>query len=561
MLSIFDRLPRTQYPNYSLKQASISNYPPQTSQRKTVNLQKKLRMTTSHQSYSAKETLAKLGIKDLNSAASTGQNWSNPANAEVREIYSPADGKLIAKVNLATEAEYNAIMEKAQAAFLQWRTMPAPKRGEIIRQYGNKLREYKQPLGELVSYEMGKILQEGLGEVQEMIDICDFAVGLSRQLHGLTMHSERPNHRMYEQYHPLGVVGIISAFNFPVAVWSWNAMLAAVCGDVSVWKPSEKTPLTAIACFNLMADVLKENELPEGIFNLIIGDYRVGQLMSNDERMPLVSATGSTRMGKLVGAAVGARLGRALLELGGNNAIIISENANLDMALRAVIFGAAGTCGQRCTSTRRIIVHSSVYDKFKNMLLAAYPQLPIGNPLAQGTLVGPLIDKDAVANYQSALEQLKQQGGKVLIGGELVTGEGYESGCYVQPTIAEAENHYPIVQHETFAPILYMLKYNTLDEAIAIQNGVKQGLSSSIFSNNMLETEGFLAAAGSDCGIANVNIGTSGAEIGGAFGGEKETGGGRESGSDAWKVYMRRQTNTINYGTELPLAQGIEFNF
>jgi aldehyde dehydrogenase (NAD+) len=518
-------------------------------------------MTTSHQSYSAKETLATLGIKELNAATSTGQTWHSPANAEVREIYSPADGKLIAKVALATEAEYNTLMEKAQAAFLQWRTMPAPKRGEIIRQYGNKLREYKQPLGELVSYEMGKILQEGLGEVQEMIDICDFAVGLSRQLHGLTMHSERPNHRMYEQYHPLGVVGIISAFNFPVAVWSWNAMLAAVCGDVSVWKPSEKTPLTAVACFNLMADVLKENNLPEGIFNLIIGDYRVGQLMSNDERMPLVSATGSTRMGKLVGAAVGARLGRALLELGGNNAIIISENANLDMALRAVIFGAAGTCGQRCTSTRRIIVHSSVYDKFKNMLLAAYPQLPIGNPLAEGTLVGPLIDKDAVANYQSALEQLKQQGGKVLVGGGLVTGEGYESGCYVQPTIAEAENHYPIVQHETFAPILYMLKYNTLDEAIAMQNGVKQGLSSSIFSNNMLETEGFLAAAGSDCGIANVNIGTSGAEIGGAFGGEKETGGGRESGSDAWKVYMRRQTNTINYGTELPLAQGIEFNF
>lgn len=518
-------------------------------------------MTTSSRAFDIKTTLSKLGIKELNDASSTGQIWGHPTNPEIKEIYSPVDGKLIAKVSLATENEYNYVMEKAQEAFTFWRTVPAPKRGEIIRQYGNKLREYKQPLGELVSYEMGKILQEGLGEVQEMIDICDFAVGLSRQLHGLTMHSERPNHRMYEQYHPLGIVGVISAFNFPVAVWSWNAMLAAVCGDVTVWKPSEKTPLTAVACMNLMADVLKENNLPEGIFNLVIGDYRVGQLMSNDERMPLVSATGSTRMGKLVGAAVGARLGRALLELGGNNAIIISENANLDMALRAVIFGAAGTCGQRCTSTRRIIVHSSVYDKFKNMLVATYPQLSIGSPLSPSTLVGPLIDKDAVENYKNALEQLKQQGGKVLVGGEVLNGEGYESGCYVQPTIAEAENSYPIVQHETFAPILYILKYNTLDEAIALQNGVKQGLSSSIFSNNMLESERFLSTLGSDCGIANVNIGTSGAEIGGAFGGEKETGGGRESGSDAWKVYMRRQTNTINYGTELPLAQGIEFNF
>lgn len=517
-------------------------------------------MTTSSQAFNIQDILSKLGIKEQNSAACTGREWQNLQNAEIREIYSPADGKLIAKVAMATEAEYNHIIDKAKDAFAEWRKIPAPKRGEIIRQYGNKLREYKQPLGELVSYEMGKILQEGLGEVQEMIDICDFAVGLSRQLHGLTMHSERPDHRMYEQYHPLGTVGIISAFNFPVAVWSWNAMLAAVCGDVTVWKPSEKTPLTAIACLNLMADVLKDNNLPEGIFNLIIGDYRVGELMSHDERMPLVSATGSTRMGKLVGAAVGARLGRALLELGGNNAIIISENANLDMALRAVIFGAAGTCGQRCTSTRRIIVHQSIYDRFKNMLVAAYPQLRIGHPLSPETLVGPLIDKDAVNNYKNALEQLKQQGGKILVGGETVSGAGYESGCYVQPTIAEAENHYPIVQHETFAPILYMLKYNTIEEAIDIQNGVKQGLSSAIFSNNILETERFLAAAGSDCGIANVNIGTSGAEIGGAFGGEKETGGGRESGSDAWKVYMRRQTNTINYGTTLPLAQGIEFN-
>ena len=373
------------------------------------------------------------------------------------------------------------------------------------------------------------------------------------------MHSERPNHRMYEQYHPLGIVGIISAFNFPVAVWSWNAMLAAVCGDVCVWKPSEKTPLTAVACTNLMAQVLKENDLPEGIFNLIIGDYRVGELMSKDERMPLVSATGSTRMGKAVGAAVGARLGRALLELGGNNAIIITENANLDMALRAVIFGAAGTAGQRCTTTRRLILHESIYDRFKNMLLSVYPQLTIGNPLEKGKLVGPLIDKQAVEGYLAALEQLKQQGGKVIYGGEVLKGEGYESGCYVLPTVCEAENHYPIVQHETFAPILYLIKYTTIDEAIDLQNGVRQGLSSAIFSQNILETERFLSATGSDCGIANVNIGTSGAEIGGAFGGEKETGGGRESGSDAWKIYMRRQTNTINYGTELPLAQGIEF--
>lgn len=506
-----------------------------------------------------KETLSVLGIKELNDAASTGQVWGYPANAEVREIYSPADGKLIGKVKLATEKEYNHVMEKAQEAFNYWRSVPAPKRGEIIRQYGNKLREYKQPLGELVAYEMGKILQEGLGEVQEMIDICDFAVGLSRQLHGLTMHSERPNHRMYEQYHPLGIVGVISAFNFPVAVWSWNAMLAAVCGDVTVWKPSEKTPLTAVACMNLMAEVLKENELPEGIFNLIIGDYRIGELMSNDTRMPLVSATGSTRMGKAVGAAVGARLGRALLELGGNNAIIITENANLEMALRAVIFGAAGTAGQRCTTTRRIILHDSIYDKFVQMLLKTYPQLRIGHPLEGGTLVGPLIDKQAVEAFTAAIEKLKKEGGKVLYGGEVLSGPGYESGCYVTPCIAEAGNHYEIVQHETFAPILYVLRYKNFEDAIAMQNGVKQGLSSAIFSTNIHETERFLGATGSDCGIANVNIGTSGAEIGGAFGGEKETGGGRESGSDAWKVYMRRQTNTINYGTELPLAQGIEF--
>ena len=517
-------------------------------------------MTSSASTFNIKETLNTLGIKELNDAATTGQVWGHPMTPEIREIYSPVDGKLIAKASMTTENEYNFVVGKAQEAFEIWRKMPAPKRGEIVRQYGNKLREYKDPLGKLVSYEMGKIYQEGLGEVQEMIDICDFAVGLSRQLNGLTMHSERPNHRMYEQYHPLGIVGIISAFNFPVAVWSWNAMIAAVCGDVSIWKPSEKTPLTAVACMNLMAEVLKDNDLPEGIFNMVIGDYKIGELMSNDERIPLVSATGSTRMGKLVSAAVGARLGKSLLELGGNNAIVITENADLEIALRAVIFGAAGTCGQRCTSTRRIIVHSSIYDKFKTMLVKAYPQLRIGNSLDPNTLVGPLIDKDAVNNFTNAITQIKEQGGKILVGGEVLSGEGYESGCYVKPTIAEVENHYPIVQAETFAPILYMIKYNTLEEAIAMQNGVKQGLSSAIFSTNMLETEQFLTHWGSDCGIANVNIGTSGAEIGGAFGGEKETGGGRESGSDAWKVYMRRQTNTINYGTELPLAQGIHFD-
>jgi aldehyde dehydrogenase (NAD+) len=437
--------------------------------------------------------------------------------------------------------------------------MPAPKRGEIIRQYGNLLRQHKDALGQLVSYEMGKSLQEGLGEVQEMIDICDFAVGLSRQLHGLTMHSERPNHRMYEQYHPLGVVGVISAFNFPVAVWSWNSALAAVCGNVCVWKPSEKTPLSAVACQNLMAQILKENNLPEGIFCLVNGDYKVGEWMSNDERIPLVSATGSTRMGRAVGSALAQRFGKALLELGGNNAIILTENANLDLAMVGVLFGAVGTAGQRCTTTRRLIIHESLYDTVKEKLVKAYGQLTIGNPLT-GNLVGPLIDTDAVNAYLNAIKNVQAEGGKVLVGNEVLQGDGYESGCYVKPTICEAQNHYHSVQTETFAPILYLLKYTHLEEAIAMQNGVKQGLSSSIFTNNLLEAEQFLSAWGSDCGIANVNIGTSGAEIGGAFGGEKETGGGRESGSDAWKVYMRRQTNTINYGKELPLAQGIKFD-
>ena len=504
--------------------------------------------------------LKQLGIQDINPAYSTGLEWGGKNNSEIREIYSPADGQLIGAVRMATEQDYERIIEAADKAFGEWRKMPAPKRGEIVRQIGDKLREHKDALGALVSYEMGKILQEGLGEVQEMIDICDFAVGLSRQLHGYTMHSERPQHRMYEQYHPLGIVGVISAFNFPVAVWSWNAMLAAVCGCVTVWKPSEKTPLTALACQNIIKDVLAANNLPEGIFSVIIGDYRIGELMSNDTRMPLVSATGSTRMGKKVGAAVGARLGRSLLELGGNNAIIMTEHADIEMAMRAVVFGAVGTAGQRCTTTRRLIIHDSIYDEVKNRLLRIYPNLPIGNPLEKGTLVGPLIDKDAVNAFTDALQKVQAEGGKLLTGGEVLSGDKYSTGTYVTPAIVEAENHYHMVQEETFAPILYLIRYSgEVENAIAIQNGVRQGLSSSIFSTNLLQTEAFLSHWGSDCGIANVNIGTSGAEIGGAFGGEKETGGGRESGSDAWRIYMRRQTNTINYSKELPLAQGIEF--
>lgn len=503
--------------------------------------------------------LKELGIALKNPGTSTGSNfWVEPNAAEI-EVFSPVDGKLIAYAYETSKAQYEQVVLKAQEAFVYWRSIPAPKRGEIIRQYGNLLRENKDALGKLVSYEMGKILQEGLGEVQEMIDICDFAVGLSRQLHGLTMHSERPNHRMYEQWHPVGLVGIISAFNFPVAVWSWNAMIAAVCGDVCIWKPSEKVPLSAIACQHLMSKVLKENNLPEGIFNLITGSVSAGEWLSTDERVPLVSATGSTRMGKQVGMAVASRLGRSLLELGGNNAIILTPNANLDLAIRAVVFGAAGTCGQRCTSTRRLIIHSSIYNQVKEKLVKVYSQLTIGNPLS-GNLVGPLIDKQAVEMYSKALTKLEQEGGTILYGNKVLSGEGYESGCYVLPTLCEAKPHYNIVQDETFAPILYLLSYENFDEAIAIQNNVRQGLSSSIFTQNIMEAEGFLSAAGSDCGIANVNIGTSGAEIGGAFGGEKETGGGRESGSDAWKAYMRRQTNTINYGNELPLAQGITFD-
>ena len=505
------------------------------------------------------EALNQLGLKEVNKGTSTGSNYFG--SGEVISSFSPVDGALIGKVTTTTPEDYEKVMDKATAAFKEWRLIPAPQRGEIVRQFGEKLRELKEPLGKLVSYEMGKSYQEGLGEVQEMIDICDFAVGLSRQLHGLTMHSERPGHRMYEQYHPLGVVGIISAFNFPVAVWAWNTALAWVCGDVCVWKPSEKAPLCGVACQNIIAEVLKENNLPEGISCLINGDYKVGELMTNDKRIPLVSATGSIRMGKIVAQAVASRLGKSLLELGGNNAIIVTPDADIKMTVIGAVFGAVGTAGQRCTSTRRLIIHDSVYDQVKDAITEAYKQLKIGNPLDEKNHVGPLIDADAVQMYQNALEQAKKEGGNVLVDGGVLEGDGYESRCYVKPAIVEAKNSFQIVQEETFAPILYLLKYSgDVENAIEQQNGVVQGLSSAIMTNNLREAERFLSCAGSDCGIANVNIGTSGAEIGGAFGGEKETGGGRESGSDAWKIYMRRQTNTINYTTELPLAQGIKFD-
>ncbi len=503
--------------------------------------------------------LSTLKITSLNKGVSTGSNWIDSTGEKI-DSFSPVDGKLIGSVTAADEKAYAQVIDTASKAFKEWRTWPAPKRGEIVRQIGEALRQYKEPLGKLVSYEMGKSLQEGYGEVQEMIDICDFAVGLSRQLHGLTMHSERPGHRMYEQYHPLGIVGIISAFNFPVAVWSWNAMLAWVCGDVCIWKPSEKTPLCAIACQHIVEGVFKKNNVPEGVSAVIIGDRKVGEWMSADQQIPLVSATGSTRMGKAVGAAVGARLGRALLELGGNNAIIISKDADLDIAILGALFGAVGTAGQRCTTTRRLIVHEAVYEQVKQKLVAAYKQLSIGDPLDEKNHVGPLIDTDAVRMYLESIEKCKQEGGHFIVEGGVLSGSNYESGCYVKPCIAEAAPDYKIVQHETFAPILYLLKYGDIDEAIAIQNGVPQGLSSSIMTLNLREAEQFLSYSGSDCGIANVNIGTSGAEIGGAFGGEKETGGGRESGSDAWRAYMRRQTNTINYSKTLPLAQGIKFD-
>ena len=507
-----------------------------------------------------KEFLKKLGLRVRNQGASTGQNDISGSRRYI-ESHSPVDGQSIGFVSVTTREQYDQVVQSAEQAFKIWRDVPAPKRGEIVRQYGDVLRTYKDPLGRLVSYEMGKSLQEGWGEVQEMIDICDFAVGLSRQLYGLTMHSERPGHRMYEQWHALGIVGIISAFNFPVAVWSWNACLAWVCGDVCVWKASEKAPLCSVACQLLFQKVLKANNLPEGISCIVNGDYRVGEYMSKDARVPLVSATGSTRMGKIVGKTVAERLGRSLLELGGNNAIIITPSADMKIVLTGAVFGAVGTAGQRCTSTRRLIIHSSKYDEAKNALASAYKQLRIGDPLDPNIHVGPLIDKAAVQNYLNAIESAKKAGGKMVVDGGVLEGTGYESGCYVKPCVIEAQNEWEIVQHETFAPILYLLKYDTIEEAIAIQNGVPQGLSSAIMTNNLREAERFLSIAGSDCGIANVNIGTSGAEIGGAFGGEKETGGGRESGSDSWKAYMRRQTNTINYSETVPLAQGIKFDF
>jgi aldehyde dehydrogenase (NAD+) len=507
------------------------------------------------------ELLDKLGIKEKNYGSCSGLKWNETTTEGELKIISPVDGEMIASVYQASEEDYEKIISKAQEAFLYWRKVPAPKRGEVVRQIGNVLRDYKKDLGTLVSYEMGKSLQEGMGEVQEMIDICDFAVGQSRQLYGFTMHSERPNHRMYDQYHPLGIVLTISAFNFPVAVWSWNAMIAAVCGNVNIWKPSSKVPLSAIACQNIIGDVLRDNNLPEGIFSLVIGrGSTVGERMLNDKRIPLISVTGSTRVGRHAAEVVSKRFGKTILELGGNNAIILTPNADLKLALPAVVFGAVGTAGQRCTSTRRLIIHESIYEKVKESLINAYEGLKIGDPLDQKNHVGPLIDKNAVKDFVNALEKVKQEGGSIIFGGEVLGGDIYETGTYVVPALVEAENHFPIVQEETFAPILYLIKYKgDISNAIHIQNDVVQGLSSSIFTTDMREAEEFLSARGSDCGIANVNIGTSGAEIGGAFGGEKETGGGRESGSDAWKTYMRRQTNTINFGKDLPLAQGIKF--
>jgi len=500
----------------------------------------------------------KLGIKKFNNGTTTGLKSSS--SRSFQPSLSPVDAHLIGSVSTTTRKEYDKLIEAAQTAFEYWRMVPAPKRGEIVRQYGDALRQYKDPLGRLVSYEMGKSLQEGWGEVQEMIDICDFAVGLSRQLYGLSLHSERDMHRMYEQWHPLGIVGVISAFNFPVAVWSWNAMIALVCGDVVVWKPSEKTPLCGVACMNIFKEIIKANKLPEGLVSMINGDYRVGEFLSNDHRVPLISATGSTRMGKIVGTAVAARLGKSILELGGNNAIIITPEANLKMVVTGAVFGAVGTAGQRCTSTRRLIIHESIFDKVTRALSRAYKQIKIGNPLDPNNHMGPLIDMQAVYQYQKALEAIKNQGGRMVVKGGVLKGKRYASGCYVLPCIAEVDNDMPIVQTETFAPILYVMSYSTLEEAIRLQNDVPQGLSSAIMTGNLREAEQFLSTKGSDCGIANVNIGTSGAEIGGAFGGEKETGGGRESGSDSWKAYMRRQTNTINWSSTLPLAQGIKFD-
>ncbi len=504
--------------------------------------------------------LEKLGIEEMNYGAYNGE-WLTDVSGSINEVISPIDGNVIARVKQAGPDDYERVASKAQEAFESWRMVPAPKRGEVVRQIANELRKYKKELGALVTLEMGKIRAEGEGEVQEMIDIADFAVGLSRQLYGLTMHSERPLHRMYEQWHPMGIVGIISAFNFPVAVWSWNAMIAAICGDSMIWKPSSKTPLTAIACQKIVDPVLKRNGVPDGLMSLVVGRGKhIGEQLIADKRVPLVSFTGSTVMGKRLGEVIGARLGRTILELGGNNGIIVTPEANLGLAIPSIVFGAVGTAGQRCTSTRRIVVHESVKETLVERLINAYSQTRIGNPLEENTLMGPLIDTSAIDVMMQAMDRIKEEGGKILYGGQKLSGHDYPGGCYVTPCIAEAKNEYEIVQEETFAPILYIISYKDLDEAIAHHNGVPQGLSSAIFTSNVLEAEEFLSHRGSDCGIANVNIGTSGAEIGGAFGGEKDTGGGRESGSDAWKGYMRRQTNTINWSTELPLAQGIKFD-
>ena len=501
-----------------------------------------------------------LGIKETNKPSAIGGEWLDGVSPKIIST-SPVNGEEIGSTQFSSKEEYEKIISSCEDAFSTWRMLPAPKRGEIVRQFGDELRLKKASLGALVSYEMGKSLQEGLGEVQEMIDICDFAVGLSRQLCGITMHSERPKHRMYEQYHPLGVVGVISAFNFPVAVWAWNTALAWICGNVCIWKPSEKTPLCGIACQNIMARVLEKNNLPGAICCLINGDYSVGEWLTKDKRVALISATGSTRMGRIVGAEVAKRFGKSILELGGNNALIISPDADINISVVGAVFGAVGTAGQRCTTTRRLIVHESIYNSVKEKLISAYKQIKIGNPLDESNHMGPLIDKDAVNMYLEAIVNVEKEGGSIVVEGGVLSGEKHSSGCYVKPVIVEAENNYSCVQTETFAPILYLLKYSDLEEAIKMQNDVPQGLSSAIMTTNLREAERFLSHEGSDCGIANVNIGTSGAEIGGAFGGEKETGGGRESGSDAWKAYMRRQTNTINFSTELPLAQGIKFDF
>ncbi len=509
--------------------------------------------------HNIQDALKQLGIDPVNSGACTGTKWFD-TTGEILTSFSPADGKPIAAIRQATGSDYRKLVSGAGEAFAAWRLIPAPRRGEVVRQIGLELRKFKEPLGMLVSWEMGKIYQEGLGEVQEMIDICDFAVGLSRQLYGLTMHSERPGHRMYEQYHPLGIVGVVSAFNFPVAVWSWNAMIAMVCGDVVLWKPSSKVLLCAIAVQKIVARVLQENHVPEGVLNLVATSSKyLGDDLFKDVNIPLVSFTGSTKIGRQAGRLVGERLGRTILELGGNNAIIITPAANMELALRAVVFGAVGTAGQRCTSTRRIIVHESLFEEFRDRLIKVYKSLKIGDPLDPGTHVGPLIDQQAAETFYRAVKEVKHAGGRIVFGGIPANNRDCTSGCYVVPCIAEVENHYPIVQEETFAPLLYLIRYRDVEEAIRLHNAVPQGLSSAMFSNDLQETEKFLSHAGSDCGIANINIGTSGAEIGGAFGGEKDTGGGRESGSDAWKAYMRRQTNTINFSRDLPLAQGIEF--